>query len=230
MVPLFFLGVLLKQVMAIFGKLPQKGFSKTRLSKDVGEELALKLYKAFISDFAKNLENINCFETIYVFGTPSQLETQKYFQREFSKFKMIYFPQSEVPFFQRLAEVFSKIREAEGDCYIHLTGTDIPDFPFEQITKILPKKNTLYLGPDIDGGFYYVGGEAKFYKVFSFEIHGTILESISKSAKDLGLEVSHLKTWSDIDDLDGLKAVLKRSPREKISHTAALWPGQTKIK
>jgi len=204
--------------------MPLKGFSKTRLSKDVGEEHALRLYDAFIKDFSANLANFNFFESIYIFGTPNQLETDAYFRQEFSRFKINYFPQSELPFFHRLSQVFLKIRSIEGDCFIHLTGTDIPDFPFEEIKSFMPRPNTIYLGPDTDGGFYYVGGESKFDGIFDFEITGSILESITRRVLNLGLEVSHLKTWSDIDDLADLEATLARTPQEKISHTNALWP------
>ncbi|MFI5390571.1 MAG: hypothetical protein ACHQYQ_04345, partial [Bacteriovoracales bacterium] len=162
-------------------------------------------------------------KSIYIFGTPDTLDTKEYFFREFSNFNINYFPQSELPFFQRLKDLFLKIREVEGECFIHLTGTDIPDFPFEEIEKINPRPNTIYLGPDIDGGFYYVGGEARFFDIFSFIPGENILERISKRIRDLGLEVSHLKTWSDIDDLRGLKVALERSSREKISHTRELW-------
>lgn len=214
----------MKQVLAIFGKMPLKGFSKTRLSKDIGEEQALKLYDAFIADFSHNLNQFNWFESIYLFGTPEGELTEEYFRSKFSKSRINYFPQSDLPFFSRLEEVFRKIREVEGDCFIHLTGTDIPDFPFEEIPGIIPRPNTIFLGPDIDGGFYYFGGEARFSEIFNFEIKGSVLESITQRAQELGLEVSHLKTWSDIDDLAGLILVLERSSPEKISHTAALWP------
>lgn len=214
----------MKQILAIFGKMPLKGFSKTRLSKDIGEEAAYNLYKAFIKDFSANLAKSNFFKSIYIFGTPNELATERYFRQEFSPFKVHYFPQSELPFFSRLEEVFLKIKEVEGDCFIHLTGTDLPDFPFEEITGIIPRLDTIFLGPDIDGGFYYVGAEAKSSNIFSFEISGSILESISLNAKNLGYKVSHLKTWSDIDDLADLRAALGRNPVEKISHTRALWP------
>jgi glycosyltransferase A (GT-A) superfamily protein (DUF2064 family) len=212
----------MKQIFVIFGKMPQIGFSKTRLAREVGEGLALSLYDAFIKDFSKNLSKTK-IKSIYIFGTPDTLDTKEYFFREFSNFNINYFPQSELSFFQRLRELFLKIREVEGECFIHLTGTDIPDFPFEEIEKINPKPNTIYLGPDIDGGFYYVGGEARFFDIFSFIPGENILERISKRIGELGLEVSHLKTWSDIDDLRGLKVTLERSSREKISHTRELW-------
>lgn len=202
--------------------MPQIGFSKTRLANEVGEGLALSLYGAFIKDFSKNLGKTK-IKSIYIFATPDTLDSKDYFFREFSDFKINYFPQSELSFFQRLREVFLKVKEIEGECFIHLTGTDIPDFPFEEIEKINPSPNIIYLGPDIDGGFYYVGGEARFFDIFSFEPGENILERISKRIRDLGLEVSHLKTWSDIDDLRGLKVTLERSSREKISHTRELW-------
>lgn len=213
----------MKQVFVIFGRLPIKGFSKTRLAKDVGEELALLLYNAFIKDFFQGLNTLN-FDKIYVFGTPNKEETEKFFCKELLPKKIQYIHQIELPFFQRLREVFKKIREVEGECFIHLTGTDIPDFPFEEIKRLVPRPNTIYLGPDIDGGFYYVGGEAKFDGIFEFEITGSISESIAQKVLSLGLEVSHLKTWSDIDDLADLEAAIARTPQEKISHTRALWP------
>jgi glycosyltransferase A (GT-A) superfamily protein (DUF2064 family) len=208
----------MKEIFAVFGKMPLKGYSKTRLAKELGEERAFDLYNSFIKDFSANLLRSK-FKSIYIFGAPGNLSTEIFFLKEFSQFKINYFPQNELPFFQRLRDVFLKIREKEGDCFIHLTGTDIPDFPFEELEKIDPSKDIIYLGPDIDGGFYYFGAHCKYFDVFGFEFSGSVLESIQRKIEELGYEVTHLKTWSDIDDLKGLLKALERSSVEKISHT-----------
>jgi hypothetical protein len=80
----------MKQIFVIFGKIPQIGFSKTRLAREVGEGLALSLYGAFIKDFSKNLSKTK-IKSIYIFGTPDTLDTKDYFFREFSNFNINYF-------------------------------------------------------------------------------------------------------------------------------------------
>ncbi len=218
----------MKEIFAIIGKLPLRNFSKTRLAKEVGADLSIDLYSAFIKDFSFNLKGSK-FKKIYFFGTPNTAETKSHFLKEFEGLDIFYFPQEEIPFFQRLGKIFQTIKELEGESFIHLTGTDIPDFPFGELEKVTPDSNKVFLGPDKDGGFYYLGASSNHFEVFDFKILDSVLESICKKIRELGLEISHLKTWSDIDNLKGLLEALKRSPKEKISHTAAIFNSSLKL-
>jgi glycosyltransferase A (GT-A) superfamily protein (DUF2064 family) len=114
-----------------------------------------------------------------------------------------------------------------GNHFIHLTGTDIPDFPFKLIEDYFTlnkDKDDVIIGPDDDGGFYYIGMEAKNSSVFEIEEgvkrgKESVLTLILKRCHQLGLRVKILEKWSDIDNLNDLNKCLSRSHRNMIPNT-----------
>jgi len=192
----------MNEVLAIIGKRPIKGFSKTRLAKDIGEDKALQLYQCFIQDF---FQSIPSKYKVYLFGTPKDDQTKEYFS-QFTN-SNFYF-QDELPFFQRLSQIFKTIESIEGrECFIHLTGTDIPDFPFDRLDKIVDKER-IYLGPDRDGGYYYLGAKSYYNDVFDIDANAgksTVLHETLKLCGEKGYKTYLLDTWSDIDTLEDLR-------------------------
>ena len=130
--------------------------------------------------------------------TPSRNQSFNYFKRilneiELDKFKISF--QSEKSFFERLKVIFKEKNLESGSSFIHLTGTDIPDFPFhfiqEEIFSNL-KLDDIVIGPDEDGGFYYLGMNAKFYNLFDLlndhELKNeSVLEQLVNHCKKIGL-------------------------------------------
>lgn len=214
----------MKEVFVVIGKLPLKGLSKTRLAKSLGEENALILYESFIRDFFKNLSGFLNHRpmSFYFFGTPNDEKTRQYFCDCFDEFSInphTFLFQKEWPFFERLEQVFNEVNELEGECFIHLTGTDIPDFPFKELKKVNPKKEQFFVGPDSDGGFYYLGCESKWEKIFRLDGNLGIFNSLKRNIEDLGYNVESLGIWSDIDDESDLKKCLDRSDEKVIACT-----------
>jgi len=206
----------MKEVFAIFGKRPIPRFAKTRLEKSLGEEKTQALYSAFIEEFFRRFDLYQDKE-IHLFATPNEEATRAYFKGVIKKPFSFYF-QSELPFFARLKEVFEKIE----DSFIHLTGTDIPDFPFEIISEAKPDLKRVYIGPDQGGGFYYLGAHSTHAKIFAIDLESgsdNVLLKIMERAKSLNLEVILLKKWSDIDQIEDLNAYVARNTMEKISPT-----------
>ena len=104
---------------------------------------------------------------------------------------------------------FKEINLENNSSFVHLTGTDIPDFPFHFLKQDFfnnLQNNDVVIGPDDDGGFYYLGMNSKFYDLFE-NIDDLILgnESIShiliNQCKKIGLRVRLMEKWSDIDTL-----------------------------
>jgi len=81
-----------KRFFVVIGKKPMRGFSKTRLAKEIGEERSLALYDAFIKDFFKNLESNQResgfskrnFGDVELFVTPSEVQSVTYFEKTLS--------------------------------------------------------------------------------------------------------------------------------------------------
>ena len=93
------------------------------------------------------------------------------------------------------------------NCFVHLTGTDIPDFPFSELDKINGESD-IYLGPDSDGGYYYVGAKSYYNDVFDIDVsdgNSSVLQETLNLCQNKGYTTQLLKSWSDIDTLQDLK-------------------------
>jgi len=227
-----------KRFFVVIGKKPMRGFSKTRLAKEVGEERSLALYDAFIRDFFKNLESSQResgfskrnFGDVELFVTPSEVQSVTYFEKILSGVGMDNFRirfQVEERFFERLNCIFKEINyESEGS-FVHLTGTDIPDFPFQFLKKDFfnyLKATDVVIGPDEDGGFYYLGMNSKFYNIFQdidnlIEDNKSVFEILVNQCKKIGLRVRFLEKWSDIDNLLDLRKCIRRARNFHIENT-----------
>lgn len=218
----------MKQIFAVIGKMPVEGYSKTRLAADVGVEQAYELYEAFIADFFASYRKNTSNALLYFYGAPAIRQTKEYFQLAFLKNGITNFEfyfQKERPFFERLADIYEDVRfRIGGETFVHLTGTDIPDFPFSYLKKINIDEADVLIGPDSDGGFYYLGSKAKNDEIFEFaktmqEGQG-VLDCLTSKCEALGLKVKLLNKWSDIDTINDLKTCIKRSSSDIIPQTS----------
>jgi len=216
----------------IVGKKPEEGFSKTRLAKDLNGEGSESLYDSFIKDFfynySKRADLKSIFGKLLLFVTPISEDSKKYFEsilksNLIDNFEINY--QSNQSFFFRLKDIFERVNEENEGSFIHLTGTDIPDFPFRYIEGHFDKginKEDVFIGPDEDGGFYYIGTAAKNSQIFEFEhnlSNESVIGRVINRCRELNLRVRVLEKWSDIDNLEDLKSCLCRSPEKIIPHT-----------
>ena len=209
------------EVLVIIGKLPIMGFSKTRLAEDFNESISFDLYECFIKDFFTNYSSVSKLP-LHFFGTPNKEETKKYFTDIFNSLNVKSFKfsfQKELSFFKRIESIF---KEYTADKFIHLTGTDIPDFPFHHIKT--NHSADVCIGPDSDGGYYYIGTKACNFKIFDLEESIkdgdlNVLEATISKCNELGLSYKLLPQWSDIDYKEDLKKCLFRSSRSKMKYT-----------
>lgn len=213
----------MKEFLVVIGKFPSKGHSKTRLAADLGEDAALDLYRAFIEDFFTRYKAIIPDIKLFFWGTPATQETQDYFEDVFHKLGIaaIYQHQPEQDFFKRLRYIFTAINREYGESFIHLTGTDIPDFPFSKIKDA--SKDKVNLGPDNDGGFYYLGAKSSCRDIFELGdvIDGgvNVFESIKQRSLKLGHLVKLITPWSDVDTAEDLLRTMQRDVQEKLNET-----------
>ncbi|MDH5582073.1 MAG: DUF2064 domain-containing protein, partial [Bdellovibrionales bacterium] len=175
----------MKEVFVVVGKKPERGVSKTRLSQSVGEEKALKIYEAFLKDFFTRLKIHTSFPILF-FGSSNDGSGQSYFKELFNKLEchdIKYFDQPIGGLMERLTNIFKRVEKDYPGVFVHLTGTDIPDFPFKYLHEIDYEK--VNLGPDDDGGYYYVGTKAKNHFLFELPAHLEGSESLLDKTKIL---------------------------------------------
>ena len=136
---------------------------------------------------------------------------------------------------ERLINVFEQLFSSGYDS-VTIIGSDSPNLPVAFIQKSL---NTLKesnvdvtLGPCKDGGYYLIGLKAFYgdiFKEISWSTASVFDETIEK-IKKLGLGVSVLPEWYDIDnnkDLNFLRKAIFTSPKEIAPKTRNFLQDQT---
>ena len=206
----------MKELFCVVGKQPLQGFSKTRLEDELGPDVAQSFYDAFIKDFVQRLR-ANYKGDVLFSITPDTEDSKNYFLSQGLKEEEISF-QKELPFFERL----KCIGEEQENTFIHLTGTDIPKFPYDYLKEVVDL-NSIYIGPDEDGGFYYFGAPSLDFNLLNLDqsdLEGhSVFESLLKKCQASGKRVKVLKRWSDIDTTEDLKKALSKFYVEDIPNT-----------
>ncbi|MCF8057901.1 MAG: hypothetical protein K9K67_01285 [Bacteriovoracaceae bacterium] len=191
----------------LFGKAPRYGLVKTRLFPD-NPEKCLLLYKAFFKDFLSRY-SIHCDLPLRpLLDLESELEKTQISEilggSSLNPLEIIF--QNKLGFFERIAEGLSQIETP----FFYLTGTDLPHFPFHFIKDLKMESKIIYLGPDNDGGIYFVAGPRE--AASCFEINSApenVGTSLVRSFQNKGYEVKLLNEWSDIDTMEDLQNCLE---------------------
>ncbi|PIN74859.1 hypothetical protein COV18_05565 [Candidatus Woesearchaeota archaeon CG10_big_fil_rev_8_21_14_0_10_37_12] len=210
----------MKQCILFYVKYPKKGYVKTRLAKNFGEEETLKLYRCFVEDMMLTLEHVQ--SDIRICFTPE--DKKKAFQKWLGNHHS-FFVQKGKDLGERLKNSFIEAFNAKYDRVIVL-GSDSPDLPAEMVTEAFEKLEThdVVIGPAEDGGYYLLG-----FKKEQFT-HG-VFDNISWSTKKVFQEtinklkrknVCVLPTWTDIDTLDDLKKLVERNQKTKFSKSKTM--------
>lgn len=200
----------MKQKLIIIGKSPFQAEVKTRLAKDVGAEWVGRFYPAMIRDLIHHIKDYqeNFDEVIFAIDTLSEDES-KFFQYLFDEVKLnaTLIEQVEGSFYFKLDSLLSDYLTEEHS--IVLSGTDVPDLPLAYISTLAKEDN--WLGPDLDGGFYFAQltlENKDIFKNFEPQNHETVAEELMRATSNL----KAVETWSDIDTFSDLKRSVARNP------------------
>ena len=97
---------------------------------------------------------------------------------------------------------------AAGAGRVVLIGSDSPTLPTEYIHRAFQalRDNAVVLGPAADGGYYLVGLKHPHRRLFEAIPWSTnaVMAATLERAREIGLPVSLLPTWYDIDDASSL--------------------------
>ncbi|MCP4914182.1 MAG: hypothetical protein GY909_13805 [Oligoflexia bacterium] len=208
--------------LSVVTKYPHGGNSKTRIASETDQSTASKLSEAFLCDFIQNFSKSSLGLDLQLWITPSTPTTKDYYQEICRRFNVNaeLFAQPDITFFERLSFIVFKAKSAGID-WVLMTGSDIPDFPFEQYSEVRFEENHVYIGPDSDQGFYFIALESKNFDLLNLFVpeSQTVLDSLVKKCKDGGIQVKLLKEWSDIDTIEDLKVSLARNSANELPYT-----------
>ncbi len=197
-----------RNALIIFAKCPIPGEVNTRLQPEVSPEDSARLQDAFILDTIHKVKDI---EKVDVFIGCSPSNSIDFFKDLREKTGIELFLQRGKTLGMKIHNAFSEMF-LKGYQKIIIIGADSPAFPPAFITEAvhLLEGNDIVFGPTIDGGYYLVGMRNKVRSVFPDDDMGTdnVLGEALKKGSRLGLKISTLSPWYDLDRYSDLKFAL----------------------
>jgi rSAM/selenodomain-associated transferase 1 len=162
----------MNDAVIIFARLPVEGKVKTRLASTLGDEFALKFYKACSQHIFNECRKIAKKETSIYITFPAEDDNKHMIEWAGNDFR--FFPQHGKDIGIKMQSAF-KMVFSEGIKKAILIGTDIPDISSEVLLQALKAldNNEVVIGPAKDGGFYLVGMKRLYESLFERNDWGT---------------------------------------------------------
>jgi len=199
-------------LLIIFAKEPRPGHVKTRLIPPLSPAAAALLYHNFLLDILEEMGRVPKVRLALAYSPP---EARGFFQAMAAP-DIDLFPQEGEDLGERMARACAR-GFAAGFSPVLLRGSDTPDLPAAVVAEahevLVAKAAQVVLGPATDGGYYLVGLNAPQPHLFQGPAwsSSTVLEDTLKIARQHGLAVHLLPTWTDIDTTADLIAFKNRA-------------------
>ncbi len=209
--------------LILFAKPPLPGRVKTRLARSLGQEGAARLYACFLRDAAETARAIGEARP----GVSLVCEWALERGESLEDFPLTdWLPGAFLHRAQTGADIGARMSAALGRCLAAgeravLIGTDFPDLPhevlfdaFENLTS--KDEPRITLGPAADGGYYLIGMSGFFPEMFTGIPWSTseVLSRTMERAGALGIGISLLPEWRDVDEADDLEDLKRRLSRD----------------
>lgn len=194
----------------VFLRVPEPGQVKTRLAKDLDQNLVLELYEALVRD---TLESVSAAGSLVICFTPERKAARL---RDWLGIKAMYLAQTGNDLGQRMSNAFQAVF-SKGFKKAVLIGTDIPQLDEGVLRQAFEKldHNDTVIGPSADGGYYLIGSLKdgfcdSIFKDMDWSTPG-VFEQTLTAIKEKGMSVGLLKVLNDIDTIDDFR-MLQRLP------------------
>jgi hypothetical protein len=208
-------------VLVIMAKRPAVGHTKTRLSPPLTLAEAAALYGAMLRDTIQLGARLEGVQLAIAVTPPEATST---FQR-IGPPDIILLPVAGVDIGDCLNQVLSSLLAAGHPQAIAL-NSDGPTLPKAYLRQGFVRLDDadVVLGPNEDGGYYLIGLKQACPELFQ-DIEWSserVTDQTLARAQAMGLSVSMLPTWYDVDtsaDLDRLQGELASLPASALPHT-----------
>jgi uncharacterized protein len=211
-----------RECVIMFVKSAARGMVKSRLAASVGEDVALDLYKCFISDLMEILTRSGHPFKIFFYPPESRQDIALWLGNEHALV-----PQKGDDLGERMRNSFELVF-SEGFEHVLLIGSDIPDLPNQFIDEALAalRDYDAVVGPSHDGGYYLIAFTRHNFlsQVFSGITWGTpeVFEQTMGILQKANLSVHTLPVWRDIDTIADLKALFRDSRNTGFAESATM--------
>jgi len=205
--------------LIVFAREPAIGRTKTRLACRIGARNAAALTEAFNCDALAKVCQLR-LPIVLAGSAASPVHTNRYFRLLARRFAATLVDQGQGHLGQRMARVMAPFVSSG----VVLIGTDIPSLPTSAIQQAvsLLDRNSVVLGPTLDGGYYLVGVNGNLPDMFRAVRWGgprVLRETVARLAR-FGIQPAYAPTWYDVDTWDDLLLLSEHLRRMDRSETA----------
>lgn len=192
--------------LVVMARYPQVGTTKTRLARTIGDEEAVRLYQAFLTDLAYKFAR-KAVDLHWAY-TPTEVDYLSYMASLApSLIKYMHaFPQQGIDLGARLHHVFRWTHD-RGYRNTIVISSDTPQMSLKiviQAQKALDKADVV-LGPADDGGYYLIAMRRPFDVFRDIPMSTSVVaQKTIELAHSQGLNVHVLENLFDIDELPDL--------------------------
>ena len=192
-------------VIVLFAKRPDRGKVKTRLVPPLTPDQATDLYHCFLKDACGQLSALRDVDRVIAYDPPDARE----FFESLRPPGWALLPQPQSGLGDRIAGLFAALHD-QGYRQFLSVGSDAPTLPtvwIQRAIEVLRNSTTsLVLGPAEDGGYYLIGMngvQAGIFEDIEWSTDRVYRQTRARAAA-LGLTVTELPRWYDVDDAASL--------------------------
>lgn len=203
----------MKRAIILFTRAPLAGKTKTRMMPELSPKACARLHACFLKDIGRETEKTGA--DLFICYTPVGKEE---ILRSLLPARASYFPQEGDGLGERMHRAFCRVFEKGYDACL-LLGSDVPEVQAEDLKQAfsLLEHHDVVLGPTTDGGYYLAGMKKPTPGMFRNQTYGTgsVLKDTVKSIQEAGLSTGFIKTLSDMDEPEDLRAYRRRMRADK---------------
>jgi len=200
-----------RSLVLLFIKAPEKGKVKSRLSKVLGEDLALAIYKGLVQDILGTLDSGKYFFRLCFYPASSWQIVKEWLGNTY-----LYSPQQGNDLGERMENAMSRAF-SDGMEKVLVIGSDVPELTGRIIAEAFNALDTndAVLGPAFDGGYYLIGFNKSTFLPDIF--HGIEWSTASVFSQTMGIlkksghGVHILTKLTDIDTFEDLQSFLAKN-------------------
>jgi uncharacterized protein len=212
----------MKNAIIIMAKVPEAGKVKTRLQPRLTPQQSAEFATCLLRDTITKVAGKQ--NHLIIAYSPAG---RRDFFDQFSQHNIIYIPQKGLDLGERMSNAFHFAFAQKLDSVV-MIGTDSPTFPskfIDQAFEFLESSDAV-LGETEDGGYYLIGLKTLETDIFeNVEWSSpTTFEQTAENLRKLGLKVSHLPKWYDVDEPEDFERVKTELANDKnVAQDSANW-------
>ncbi len=195
--------------MAVMGKASAPGRTKTRLVPPLSAEEAAHMNTAFLKDIIGNLQRAGREAQIAPYVAFGPAGSEPFFRACLPANLPLL--ECSLPHFGNCLDLAITTLLQRGHAAACVLNADSPTLPTRLLVQaaraLAQPQDGVVIGPSTDGGYYLLGVKRAHRRLFEEIDWSTsrVFEQTRQRAAELGLPVTVLEPWYDVDDADGLQ-------------------------